>query len=114
MKMHLPVMDNKNAAVKNPDSRKVSDAMMRCLAKCIATFGIGLYIFSGEDLPSESIEPAEPIDVTTLMETMLVAANMDELRAAWVAVVKACKGNNAALQELEHIKDKCKTKLEQA
>ena len=51
MKMHLPVMDNRNNAVIDPDSRKISDAMMRCLAKCIACFGIGLYIYAGEDLP---------------------------------------------------------------
>lgn len=53
MKMHLPVMDYKNQAVKNPDSRKISDSQMRCLAKCIACFGIGLYLYSGEDLPSD-------------------------------------------------------------
>jgi hypothetical protein len=49
--MWLPVMDNKNNSVKNPDSRKISDAKMRCLVKCIAMFGLGLYIYSGEDLP---------------------------------------------------------------
>jgi len=27
--------------------------MMRCLAKCIATYGIGLYVYAGEDLPAE-------------------------------------------------------------
>lgn len=53
MIMHLPVMDNRNNAIANPDARKVSDAMMRCLAKCIACFGIGLYIYAGEDLPDE-------------------------------------------------------------
>lgn len=51
MKMHLPVMDNRNNAIMEPDARKISDAMMRCLAKCIACFGIGLYIYAGEDLP---------------------------------------------------------------
>lgn len=47
----LPVMDNRNNAVKNPDSRKISDAIMRCLAKGIAMHGLGLYIYAGEDLP---------------------------------------------------------------
>lgn len=59
MKMHLPVMDYKNQAVKNPDSRKISDSQMRCLAKCIACFGIGLYLYSGEDLPSDDSTPAQ-------------------------------------------------------
>lgn len=47
----LPVMDNKNNAVKQPDSRKVSDAIMRCLTKAISMHGLGLYIYAGEDLP---------------------------------------------------------------
>jgi len=59
MNMHLPVMDHKNNAVANPDARKVNDAMMRCLAKCIACFGVGLYIYAGEDLPMDE-EPIKP------------------------------------------------------
>lgn len=58
MEMQLPVMDNRNNAVKNPDSRKISDAQMRCLTKCIACFGIGLYIYAGEDIPSDDEPPA--------------------------------------------------------
>ena len=40
----------------NPTSRQISDAKMRCLVKCIAMFGLGHYIFAGEDLPSEQKE----------------------------------------------------------
>jgi hypothetical protein len=54
--MWLPVMDNVNKAVKNPDSRKISDARMRCLTKCIAMFGLGHYIYAGEDLPEQPAE----------------------------------------------------------
>lgn len=115
MRMHLPVMDNRNNAVKSPDARKVSDAMMRCLAKCIATFGIGLYIFSGEDLPSDSTsEPPEPVDVAPFVESLNAAATVEDLRVAYVAAVKACKGDNNALQTLEFTKDNRKTALEQA
>ena len=58
MEMQLPVMDNRNNAITRPDARKISDAQMRCLAKCIACFGIGLYIYAGEDLPEED-EPVK-------------------------------------------------------
>jgi len=51
--MHLPVMDNRNNAIQSPDARKISDAQMRCLVKAIACHGLGLYIYAGEDLPSE-------------------------------------------------------------
>ena len=50
--MWLPVMDNRNKAIINPDSRQVSDAKMRCLVKTMAMFGLGHYIYAGEDIPS--------------------------------------------------------------
>ena len=55
----LPVMDNRNSAVKNPDARKISDAIMRCMTKAIAMHGLGLYIYAGEDLPQAEPEPDE-------------------------------------------------------
>lgn len=51
--MWLPVMDNKNQAIPNPSARQISDNKMRCLVKCIAMFGLGHYIYAGEDLPEE-------------------------------------------------------------
>jgi hypothetical protein len=54
----LPVMDNRNRSIVDPDSFAVNTAIMRCLTKCIALFGLGLYIFGGEDLPEgEKPEP---------------------------------------------------------
>jgi hypothetical protein len=61
MRMHLPVMDHRNQAIKNPNSVDINKAMMRCLAKCIACFGIGLYIYSGEDLPEDDTK-SNPLD----------------------------------------------------
>jgi hypothetical protein len=49
--MHLPVMDNRNKPIADPDAFAINTAMMRCLVKCIATHGLGLYIYAGEDLP---------------------------------------------------------------
>jgi len=52
--MWLPVMNYKNEAMQNPDIRKVSDSRMRCLTKCIGMFGLGHYIYAGEDLPPDN------------------------------------------------------------
>ena len=49
--MWLPVMDYRHNAIANPSSRDISDAKMRCMTKCFALFGLGHYIFDGEDLP---------------------------------------------------------------
>lgn len=110
IQMHLPVMDNKNNAVKNPDARKVSDAMMRCLTKAIACYGIGLYVYAGEDLPSEG-EP-EPLDIVPLVASIDNATTLDELKAAYIAAVKTAKGNREVLQELEASKDARKAALQ--
>lgn len=111
MYMHLPVMDNKNQSVKNPDSRKISDAMMRCLAKCIATFGIGLYVYAGEDVPSVE---EEPIDLSTMLEAIAITQSLEELREVYIATVKTVKGNQDAMRQLEAAKDARKNQLTEA
>ena len=55
--MQLPVMDNRNNAIVKPDARKISDSQMRCLVKAIACHGLGLYIYAGEDLPTDDRDP---------------------------------------------------------
>ena len=62
--MQLPVMDNRNKAISNPDAFAVNTAMMRCLVKAIALTGLGLYLYSGEDLPMEdATKVAEAVSV---------------------------------------------------
>ena len=68
--MILPVMDNKHNAVSEPNSRQINDNIMRCLAKNIAMFGIGLPLYVGEDLaqfrqqeqPKSKVEDKKPFD----------------------------------------------------
>ena len=76
--MWLPVMDSKNKAMKfTPYTYQVWDnykksfvektvqaasmfdinkTLMRCLVKNLAMFGLGLYIFQGDDLPEKSAD----------------------------------------------------------
>jgi len=69
--MWLPVMDNRNKSIANPTSRDVSDARMRCLVKCIAVHGLGLYIYSGSDLP-EAVKNAviDGAQLSTLIDLL--------------------------------------------
>jgi hypothetical protein len=61
VKMHLPVMDHRNQAIKNPNAFEVNKNMMRCLVKAIACHGLGLFIYAGEDLPlNEDGNTAKP------------------------------------------------------
>ena len=80
--MWLPVMDSANKAMKNKPYKyqvkeykygkatgnmiektveaatmfDINKTIMRCLTKNLAMFGLGLYIYAGEDLPEESVE----------------------------------------------------------
>ena len=49
--MWLAVMDYRNKAISNPPAHAISNSKMRCLTKCMAMFGLGHYIYAGEDLP---------------------------------------------------------------
>ena len=51
--MWLPVMDHTNKSKIDPTTRDLSDARMRCLVKCLSLFGLGLYIYEGEDVPTK-------------------------------------------------------------
>lgn len=72
--MWLPVMDGANKAMRNTPYKymtkyngektcdaatmmDINKAIMRCLVKNLAMFGLGLYIYAGEDLPESEKEP---------------------------------------------------------
>jgi len=108
MKMQLPVMDNRNQAIKNPDARKISDSQMRVLAKCIASFGIGLYIFAGSDLPSDAIDEEVP-DLTAetqlWVDSIMNCTNIDELKAVYGKAYAALSKDKSAVDKIASAKD---------
>ena len=61
--MWLPVMDYKNQGIPadKVTSFEVNKTVMRCLVKNLAMFGLGIYIYAGEDLPeAPEAPPATP------------------------------------------------------
>jgi hypothetical protein len=60
---YLPVMDYRNASIPldKVTSYDVNKAIQRSITKAIARHGLGLYIYSGEDLPENDVAaPATP------------------------------------------------------
>lgn len=89
--MWLPVMDGANKAMKNKpytyetkfNGQKTVEAatmfdinttIMRCLVKNFGMFGLGLYIYAGEDLPEVPFEPMTEQQKKTLLD---LGANFD-------------------------------------
>ena len=74
--MWLPVMDSNNKAMKSEPYTvqtkyktidvaaatmfDINKTIMRCLVKNLAMFGLGLYIYAGEDLPEDADGQKEP------------------------------------------------------
>jgi hypothetical protein len=77
MVCQLPVMDNFNRPISiegvtttnkygkevtsKLDSFNVNTAIMRCMTKALALHGLGMYLYSGEDLPEEGDKPEKVI-----------------------------------------------------
>jgi hypothetical protein len=57
----LPVLDYRNKPIPTPNSFDVNTSIMRCLVKAIAMHGLGLYIYSGEDLPPDAEPEVEKV-----------------------------------------------------
>ena len=114
LEMQLPVMDNRNNAIKSPDARKISDSQMRCLAKNIACFGIGLYIYAGSDLPSDAIDEEKP-DLTDLCTQWIDNINdcldMDTLKSAYGQAYKELSKDKVAIERISKAKDAKKAQL---
>jgi hypothetical protein len=86
MTAQLPVMDHRNKAISNPDAFAVNTAMQRCLAKAIALHGLGLYIYSGEDLPESEAEAfAKKASEKGVTPTAGVMEHMSEAERKFIA-----------------------------
>jgi hypothetical protein len=102
----LPVMDNRNKAISNPDAFAVNTAMQRCLAKAIALHGIGLYIYAGEDLPDED-KPSVDDHIKTILE----AKTVDDLKAAFTSAYKVFKNDPESIKQIDAAKEQRKKEL---
>jgi hypothetical protein len=86
--MQLPVMDNMNRAQRHIVYQKfnkdiqpatmfdINTAIMRCLTKNLAMFGLGSYIYAGEDLPMVETE----VDLSAIQIKVDSCTTLDELQ----------------------------------
>ena len=63
----LPVLNYANKAIQNPNSFEVNTSLQRCLAKAISLHGLGVHIYSGEDIADIPTE-VEKLEVKKVEE----------------------------------------------
>ena len=110
MTAQMPVINNQNKAIANPDAMAVNTAMQRCLVKAIALHGLALYIYSGEDLPEE-----ETVDLTAeaqlWVDSIMNCTNIDELKAVYGKAYAALSKDKSAVEKIANAKDAKKAEL---
>lgn len=99
----LPVMDHRNKPILAPDAFQVNTAIMRCMTKTLALFGLGLYIYAGEDLPYDEEVAEEQVVkpdanlmlfAEKMMQMVTIAETSTQLREFW-------KANQSGLDSLK-------------
>ena len=117
--MWLPVMDSSNKAMKSEgytyDTKfkkdisvepatmfDVNKAIMRCLVKNLAMFGLGLYIYAGEDLPEIETERIAQKDAVILKN---MVNKMDSEGAIYSMILKRYEVKNFKELSLKQYQD---------
>lgn len=97
--MWLPVMNHVNKPIPNPNGFEINKTMMRCLTKCIAMYGLGHYIYAGEDVPEESTEQrqereaAEAKAKAAEAEAAKAQEALDSAREHLKTIILSCKND---------------------
>lgn len=72
-----PVLDNRNKPIEKPTTFDINTSAQRALVKAIALHGLGLYIYAGEDLPTES----DPLPTVTDEQIANIESLIEEVDA---------------------------------
>ncbi len=118
---YLPVMDYRNNSIPidTLTSTDINKAIQRALTKAIARHGLGLYIYAGEDLPTEPAPPPPPKPITPQQKENIITL-LEETEADIVKFLKVFRVKNVdemsfdiAAQALKSLNLK-KKKMEEA
>lgn len=118
--MHLPVMDGANQAQKHiPYQYKtkygvkdvaaatmfdINTAIMRCLVKNLAMFGLGAYIYAGSDLPEGEEAPVgftKPTTTPPLPKPAVTLPYLNKDTESFTKVVSALSSGKFTIADVE-------------
>lgn len=98
---YLPVMDYRNNSIPidKLTSFDVNKAIQRSLTKAVARHGLGLYIYAGEDLPSDDKQAPSETKAKTSAKAKTPAADTtgSDIQAK---LIKLCKDHGLNLNDI--------------
>ena len=110
LEMWLPVMDGANKSMKKQaytystrfgdksveaaTTFDINKTIMRCLVKNLAMFGLGIYIYAGEDLPEAEVETKAAAKAATPKADDSARVTLKKGTENWDNVVKYVQANS--------------------
>lgn len=115
--MWLPVMDSNNRAMRETEQKIVTKAgkeiivpkatmfdvnktIMRCLVKNLAMFGLGLYIYAGEDLPDNMMSEDEKTEKSKDILSKIKTGTTEEIKLLYQQNKKKIAGNKILMDAI--------------
>lgn len=117
LEMWLPVMDGKNKSMKKTaysyntrfgektveaaTTFDINKTIMRCLVKNLAMFGLGIYIYAGEDLPESETPTVPQKNNVTVKQVAVKLPELLEGTPVWDVVIGALKEGKTNIERLK-------------
>ena len=115
--MWLPVMDSNNRAMRETEQKIVTKAgkeiivpkatmfdvnktIMRCLVKNLAMFGLGLYIYAGEDLPDNMMSEDEKTEKSKDILSKIKTGTTEEIKLLYQQNKKKIAGDKVLMDAI--------------
>ena len=109
-----PVLNHRNETIDEPNAFQINTSIQRCLAKAIALHGLGLYIYAGEDLPTD-----DPLTDEEISQITKLAKSVDKSKSNGILKMLSDGSINrtnyaASLAKLERLQSEKEKKVETA
>ena len=100
-----PVLDSKNRPLAEPTAFDINTSIQRCLVKAIALHGLGLYVYSGEDLPNGEVQPKAQPKVTPIQNQRPITPAQVRYLKRLIAEAKSSEQHIKDYFNLERLED---------
>lgn len=107
----LPVLDNSNNPIQNPNSFQINTSNKRCFVKALAKHGLGLYLYVGEDTPenihedsstennNQSTQPQQRQNT----ENQKLPPNVNEVNDRMKLLIEAIKNSGGDIKNVQKV-----------
>jgi hypothetical protein len=100
----LPYLDHQNRPIVSPSSLQINNTRMRALVKCIAMLGLGVYVYSGEDVPDKAQDEkprGRPGAIASVMEDIHLDEDQEIAALEWVSSLRGAMKDKESIDYVD-------------